>query len=126
MPPSTASFTSLSFNVTNFINNWYTSTRIFLIKTTTNESQIYYVEQGSQTVSYLPASLSATAVSDQRIILLGQSTIEITLVSAFTLSRTTNYSAVVLTAVVPSEFAQPRPLALYPSRTLMLNIGSEH
>ena len=47
--------------------------------------------------------LTASALSNQQIILLGQSTIKLTLTSAFTLSRATNQSLIYLTISIPTD-----------------------
>ena len=73
---NTESISSISFTLSNILSNWFVSSQTIIIQTTTNDTTaVYYVEQGSLTVSFTYATLATSAASDDRIVLTGTSEI---------------------------------------------------
>lgn len=100
-----SSLNALSFTITKITNNWYSSTRTIEMKTTTNSSIYYYVESGQNTVNFIPSVLSATALSNELIILLGQSNINLTITSPFSIPHSSDLTKLKLLVTVPSDLA---------------------
>ena len=101
---STGIYTSITVTITNFQNNWYSSSSSFPIKTTTNDtSSTYYVEQGTASVTMTAAVLSTSYTPTNLLTLLSSSTLSLRITSPFTISAP-DPTLLKIDITVPSEF----------------------
>lgn len=99
----------INFTVAGFLNNWYTSTSTILVQSATSDANQYLIESGSASISFQAGSMGSSIVSDNQIVLLGQSTIKLTVNAPFPLSKATNSTGLSVEVTVPATSLTSSP-----------------
>ena len=100
---TTDSYSSIKFSVSKLTNNWYSGTNSIAVKTTINDPTYYYVESGSAVVNFAAGFMLAQAANNEKIILLENSEISLTLTAPFSLTRVTSTALLKITVSVPNQ-----------------------
>lgn len=104
MTGSGALANSITFSVTNLQNPWYSTSPLFSFDTTTNDSLYYYMEKGTASLSISSTALTASYISNNQLVLLSFSTLNIQITNPFNINAPTP-SLLKLVITVPSELS---------------------
>ena len=102
MSGSGALANSITFSVTNLQNPWYSTSPIFNLDITTNDSIYYYMEKGIASLAISSTTLSASYIPNNQLVLLSFSTLNIQITNPFNINAPTP-SLLKLVITVPSE-----------------------
>ena len=106
--PQNTTIAQLNFSISGLQSAWYAQAASIVVQTTDDQPDgLYFVEQAELDIESTPATLSVTATSDDGIILLGQSTVQLAIQAPFVLNRTPDSSKVTLQVIAPSDHLTP-------------------